>query len=88
MLTNDSFVATGSKRGNYSRDCELYSINQDKWSELPQLLEGKSGHSSIGFKQKFVYVFQTDKSGKTCCEKLDVADLERGWYPIYIKPSH
>ncbi len=37
--------------------CEVYSLNEDKWSELPPFAIARSQHSVCHFNDKFMFLF-------------------------------
>ena len=71
---------TGSLNDEYYNKCELYSLDEDRWSELPDLLTGRYQHSMTAMNQRFLYVyggeeFYTGDGQTNSIERLDLLNL-------------
>ena len=81
-----TLVVTGSFL-SYSRDkAELYSVERDEWSELPDLSEPRYQHSSCSFEQRYVFLFGGCTTGTDTSDLLERLDLLHKWQPWSTLP--
>ena len=85
-------VVTGTRIGN-GATCEAYDVKSNKWSDLPELNNGRYYHSSCTFNQKQVFVFcglcTTSKKYLDTIEVLDFSTNATQWqmFEIKLKPD-
>ena len=57
-LENGKFLAiSGSMDDDDSMKCELYSIELDRWTALPDLTTSKYSHSMTSRADRYLYIF-------------------------------
>lgn len=73
-IDSKSFIVTGSLQEESCDKCEVYNVEQDKWTIFPAMNKGKQSHSSCCFNQRYVYVFGAYMNGylRNTVECLDV----------------
>lgn len=54
---NDTHLVVSGTRVGKSNTCEIYSIKDNTWSDLPELNQGRYYHSSCCFNGTKVFVF-------------------------------
>lgn len=52
----DKYIAVSGGRYEGTK-CEMYSINTNKWQELPELITRRHYHSSCAFEGRQIFVF-------------------------------
>lgn len=55
----DYFYVVGGSTGKHkaTNKCEMYSIEENKWSDIPMLNEAKFSHSLCMFNDEFLFAF-------------------------------
>ena len=56
-LNSKYLVVTGGYYGSSMSDCELYNMEEDEWTLLPQLNNARHKHMSCAFEKKWIYVY-------------------------------
>ena len=74
IYRKNQFIVTGSLNEGACDKCEMYDIEKDKWTNLPQLKRGKQSHSSCAFNERYIYVFGAYQHGflRNSIEVLDM----------------
>lgn len=73
----DRYIAVSGGRIGSGTTCEMFCINTNKWSDLPQMATKRHYHSSCSFGGKSVFVFcgihNDTRSYINSIERLDVS---------------
>ena len=84
---NSYIYAIGSSLPTQSMDkCEKYDLLRDKWTQLPDLSTKRNFHSSIAFKNRYIYVVAGFNGGQrtNMIEKLDTKAEYMEWKVIEL----
>jgi len=83
----NSVIVTGS-RIDSGTTCEMLSIKENKWQELPELKNGRYYHSSCSFNDNKVFVFcglcSNTKKYLDSIEFLELSNVQAGWQKFEI----
>ena len=68
-------LVTGSRKDldSSSKKVEIYDTDNNNWTDLPMMNEGRHYHASCEFNNEFVYVF----AGISNTSKRYISDIER-----------
>ena len=91
-LTPTLLVVSGSRETQNQADksVEMYDVENDSWKTLPALDHGRSRHSSIGFKERHLYLFcgMIDRQRSSSVQRLDIPPspniMARAWKTLNI----
>ena len=89
LCKDDYFIYAigGTSYGPPCTDCEKYDVANDKWAQLPNLQQGKSGGAAIVFNNKYIYAIGGDiqerVTGVVLHERME-KDLLGKWEVIAI----
>lgn len=91
---NKYIVVTGGRIGT-GTSSEIFDVNQNKWSRLPEMTVKRHYHSSCAFEGKSVFVFcgihNDTRSYINSIERLDVSlfsnNIVSAWQPYQLNHS-
>lgn len=70
--------AIGSRLYNTSKTCEVYSMNNNEWKEVPELNRNRYLSTAVTLCERFIYVIGGYEPPVTDIEKLDTAHYHTG----------
>ena len=72
--------------GYNSRKCEVYDINKQKWTEMPDLNEKERQRSMLFVKNNFLYCFMglTQNGILDTIERINLNNINAGWENIIV----
>jgi hypothetical protein len=87
ISSTQSVIVTGT-RIDAGNTCEMLSIKENKWQELPELKNGRYYHSSCSFNDSRVFVFcglcSLTKKYLDSIEFLELQNVAAGWQKFEI----
>ena len=79
VSTNEIIVAGGYENGVLSKSCEVYSVREDRWRELPPLNEEKCSSALCVLNGRYIYCLgglaKTDQ-GAYLLSTIEMLDLQ------------
>ncbi len=86
-------VVTGSRNDKVGSTCEIYDVEQNKWSDLPAMRMPRHYHSSCCFNSSLIFVFcGIQNQTKKYMSSIEVLDLTlfhknvvSAWQPFEVK---
>ena len=75
-IGSKQIYAIGSRLYNTSKTCEVYSVEQNQWSEMPDLKCNRYLSTAVTIKNRFIYVFGGYEPSVTDIERLDTNSSE------------
>ena len=83
IMSRDTFATIGGLSENRSIPyCELYSVSDNKWTNLPSLNIPRSDHATALFLNRHLYAIG-GVNGRNSIEKLDVLEMDK-WDVVSI----
>lgn len=79
MITNNVFVSVGGHNNTNIPYCEKYSMDKDKWEELPLLNRARSFVATVLYKDRYLYAIGGKGCGCNCMEVLDPNEKGAHW---------
>ena len=69
-----------------SNKCEMYNLNNNTWSEIPDLIEKERQRSMLFIDNNFLYCFmgRTQNEFLTSVERLNLDNVNAGWENIIV----